>query len=415
MRLVTDPVIVWFLVILVLLGIAAAPPAAAAAKNNAAGGTVAIDDFEDRNLVGSSGLAWVPLADDLFGGATRMRIEPLHGGAAGSRGAMRVSATIGDAPGSVAGAWISIVPGGRTADLSGVDGVRLSLRGQGEVLVGVRRGGPMGGVNFMTTVAAGPDWKTVLVPFDQLKPQGAGLETTQWDPHDGRWVGITSLPGVRGEFHVDVDDVAWYAKDRKAARPTWDTKDPQTFRALEPDDPAPLAALPWRELASDPTGDGKPGLPDARALFVAADPRRPIAWVRIDLETPIPASWIGVNLVLDTDGDPADGTAWWGKDKSFRFDRLVTVWVFAVDRHYEGSVGIVSHDQAAAGFVTNDEEVHLALDREGRRVYLGVPSATIAAGTRAVAAVGSAFVFSDDLPASGGMEMEPPAAGSNGR
>jgi hypothetical protein len=56
----------------------------------------------------------------------------------------------------------------------------------------------MGGVNFMTTVAVGPEWKTVFVPFDQLVPQGQGLETTGWNSHDGRWVGITcrTFPGV---------------------------------------------------------------------------------------------------------------------------------------------------------------------------------------------------------------------------
>jgi hypothetical protein len=52
--------------------------------------------------------------------------------------------------------------------------------------------------------------------------------------------------------------------------------------------------------------------------------------------------------------------------------------------------------------------VHLALDRPARRVYLGVLSSTLpAAGARALAAVGSAFIFSDDLPASGGVEMGP--------
>ncbi|HZN04699.1 MAG TPA: hypothetical protein VFD06_14035 [Candidatus Polarisedimenticolia bacterium] len=406
MRLSTHSALVWFLVLLVLIGIAAAVPGGARAKSPSIDG-VSIDDFEDRNLVGSSGLAWVPLGDDLFGGPTRMRLEPLRGGASGSKGAMRVTATIGDGPGSVAGAWISIVPGGRTADLTGIDGVRLSVRGSGEVLVGVRRGGPMGGVNFMTTVTAGPDWRTVLVPFDRLKPQGQGLEATGWDPRDGRWLGVTSVPGAAGEFRVDVDDVAWYANDRKVPSPAWDAKDTPTFRALEADDPAPLAALPWRELARDPEGDGKPGLPDARALFVAPDPRRPLTWLRVDLQGPIPPSWMGVNLVLDTDGDPADGTPWWGNDKSFRFDRLVTAWVFSVDRHFEGSVGIATAEQAAAGLVTNDEEVHLALDRSARRVYLGVPSATLAAGTRTVAAVGSAFIFSDDLPASGGVEVGP--------
>jgi len=216
---------------------------------------------------------------------------------------------------------------------------------------------------------------------------------------------VSSAPGASGDFDITIDDVSWIGPKGSASPPA-EPGAPRFARALVPDDPAPLHDLPWRELARDDAGDARPGLPDGRALFVAKDPGRPLVWFRIDLEGPMPAHWIGVNLVLDVDGDPANGTAWWGKNTTFHFDRLVTAWVFQVGNRYEGSVGIVSADEAAAFRVTNDREVHLALDRAAKRVYLAVPASELeGVRTRLVAAVGSAMVHSDDLPDVGAVEL----------
>jgi hypothetical protein len=398
----TTRMLIWFFILLVLIGTTAVPGAAAGAHAAPAG---RIDDFEDRDLVSASGLSWIPLADDQFGGGTILKLEVARPGASGSKGAMRIAATLGEGPNAVAGAWTPVVPGGRAADLTGIDGLRLSLRGHGEVLVGIRRGGGMGGVNFMARVPVGPDWQSVVVPFLKLEPQGKGVETTAWDPHDARWIGISSVPGAQGSFEVEVDDVAWSVHG-SAAKPAWSANEPAAFRTMPKDDPAPLSRLAWRELAEDPGGDGKPRLPDARALSVATDPGRSIVWLRIDLQDAIPAEWMGVNLVLDTDGDPENGTPWWGKNTSFKFDRLVTAWVFVAQDHYEGMIGVAPPDQVAAGLVTSDDDLHLALDRSARRVYLGVPSRLFSlTQVRAVAAVGSSFIFSDDLPDTGAVVL----------
>lgn len=317
-----------------------------------------IDDFEDRDLIAASGSAWIPLGDDLLGRKTTLHLETTRGGSDGSKGALRLTGTIGDEPNAFGGAWTPVVEGGRAADLSRFSGLRLRLRGAGEVQVGVRRGSLARAVNFMARVTAGNDWSTVEIPFSRLHPQGAG--------------------------------------------------EPPTSRALIPDDAAPLRALPWRELARDGEGDGRTGLPDARALFVATDRARSLAWFRIDRQETPPATWIGVNLALDADGDPANGPAWWGKNTAFHFDRLVTAWVFRVGDRYEGTVGIASGDEVTAMQLTNQEEVRLAVDRALKRVYVGVPGALIdAGGTRVVAAVGSAFVYSDDLPNDGAALLDP--------
>jgi len=186
--------------------------------------------------------------------------------------------------------------------------------------------------------------------------------------------------------------------------------EPPTNRSLIPDDAAPLRALSWRELARDGDGDGRAGLPDARALFIATDPGRSLAWFRIDLKDAPPENWIGVNVALDCDADPTNGPAWWGKNSAFHFDRMITAWVFRVADRYEGMVGVASGEDVAAMRMTNQQEVHLAVDRGLKRVYLGVPKSVVEGGeVRAVAAVGSAMIFGDDLPNVGAAILGPAA------
>jgi hypothetical protein len=371
-----------------------------AAAIHASAAAARIDDFEDGDLIAATGSAWIPLCDDLIGGKTAMRLQPMVGGAHGSRGSLRLAGTIGDGPNAFAGVWTAVAPGSRAADLSRLEGLRLSIRGNGDVLVGVRRGSGAVSLNFMVQVTASGEWKDLDIPFTRLRPQGKVHENDPWDPHEAYWLGVSSVPGARGPFTIDIDAVAWIARPGSAAAaPAVESGAPPLTRHLDPDEAGPLRKLTWRELARDGEGDGKPGLPDARMLFAAVDASRPLVWFRIDLRDDVPPDWIGVNLVLDSDGDPLNGTAWWGQNAAFHFDRLVTAWVWRVGKGYEGTVGIASGEEVAAMRLTNDQELHLAIDRDVRRVYLGVPRAGIAgAATRAVAAVGSAMFHSDDLP-----------------
>ena len=387
-----------------IIGLLALAGAAGAAPVKTA--TLRIDDFEDRDLVAGKGSAWIPLGDDLLGGSTVLRLKPIRNGAGGSRGALRLDGTIGSGPGVFGGAWTAVADGGRSADLGRLTGLRLSLRGRGDVLVGVRSGPVAKSVNYMAKVTLTPDWSTVEIPFSRLQPQGKGMENETWNPREARWLGVQTIPGVSGPFSFEMDDLAWVGEDGSATAPVPAPGEPPSSRSLVPDDAAPLRALPWRELARDGAADGRPGLPDARALFVASDPSRPLAWFRIDLQDAPPSIWMGVNLALDTDGDPDNGTAWWGKNTAFHFDRLVTAWLFRVDEAYYGTVGIASTEEVAAMSLTNQEEVHFAMDRGAKRVYVGVPAALVgAASVRVVAAVGSAFTFADDLPNEGAARL----------
>ena len=78
---------------------------------------------------------------------------------------------------------------------------------------------------------------------------------------------------------------------------------------------AKLSTIPasgWTAVAADPERDGRvPSLPDATSLEVIPSADKMI-WVRVTLREPPNDRWIGINLALDIDGDPANGYAWWG-------------------------------------------------------------------------------------------------------
>src|SRR5262245_42924011 len=373
---------------------------------------ITVDDFEDGDPIAATGSGWLPMGDDLTGGKTSLRLETIKGGAHGSRGALRLSGTLGEGPGAFAYALTPVLEGTRPADLGQLTGIRLQIRSAADVLVGFA--GKASATNFMARVPASHDWTTVTVPFTSLQPQGKAHEKDPWDQHNAFWVGfgVSAIQGaVSGPFSIDIDDIALVGP-RGAGAPVPEPGVAPRTRGLTPDDASPLAGLEWRELAQDPAGDGRPGLPDARALFMARDRSGLLVWFRVDLQDALPPNWFGVNLALDVDGDPANGMAWWGKNKAFHFDRLVSAWLWNVGGRYEGTVGIASSEDVTAKKMANDQEVHFAEDRADNRIYVGVPAAAIASGgtmastpTHLLVAVGSAISHSDDVPDEGSITV----------
>src|SRR5262245_32146399 len=138
---------------------------------------------------------------------------------------------------------------------------------------------------------------------------------------------------------------------------------------IQLDSPARAAHLAWHELATDAASDGKsPRLPDAKSLAIAYDERHDEVWFRIGLQQAPPKASIGLNLALDTDLDQTNGTAWWGVQSGYRFDRLVTVWVRDVGSAYQGFVGVADSATVAAGRfgLPMPARIRVARDEVGR-------------------------------------------------
>ncbi|MFY9821600.1 MAG: hypothetical protein WAM82_09460 [Thermoanaerobaculia bacterium] len=165
-----------------------------------------------------------------------------------------------------------------------------------------------------------------------------------------------------------------------------------------------VPALTWRSVASDPPGDVlHPHLPDARDFAYAFDPKTDLLWFKVSTFEALPERWFGINVALDVDGNLENGMTWWGTNK-FKFDRLASAYLFMAEGYWQGLAGVADSEAAGRGFLSNlSKDVKVALDREKRAIFLGIPRSTLGGATtvRAIATVGSMLVNNDDVPNQG--------------
>jgi hypothetical protein len=369
-----------------------APPAAAHSST--------VDDFEDGDRQARSGRSWISIADDLTGGESLAELS-LTAPGAGSQRALRVAGTL--AAGGFAGAWVALDGRAQPTDVTDFEGVRLRIRGAGTFQLALRAGA-MPGHNYLAPIEAGAEWKQVSVPFADLRAANPGGPAI--DLGAVRWMGVTRGSGQPGRFEFQIDDVELYAS-RADARLRVQSASTMAVGF----EPSPSSAVPrgaCRELAQDPPDDGKQKrLPDATALAVCRDDAHDRVWFRIALAGPLPKRWLGANVALDVDGDPANGMAWWGTNTSFHFDRLVTVYGSEAGPGYEGMIGIADAAEVRSGSMNGSrgERVLVVLDSAKPAFVIGIPQSALGADARTpvrlVAAVGSAFQHNDDVPNEG--------------
>lgn len=155
-------------------------------------------------------------------------------------------------------------------------------------------------------------------------------------------------------------------------------------------------SVTWQPFLTDAGGDGKdPGLPDVIGVDRAESGDH--WWYRVTFREPVPRSF-GVNIIVNN-GDPSSGMRWWGAGSSFRFDRLVTVWISRDGDRYFGRVGVTDDDGARAARLTKiTSDIQVAMANEDRSVLIGVPREALALTETSaiIAAGGSHLVWNDD-------------------
>ena len=109
-----------------------------------------------------------------------------------------------------------------------------------------------------------------------------------------------------------------------------------------PEAPATLNAIHWKELLKDDQGDHLiPANSDGKALAYHYDKSADKLWFKFDLHGEINRSTMAINVLINTGNKNRDFTNWTRTNKTFQYDRLVTVWVREEAGKYVGwnSVG----------------------------------------------------------------------------
>lgn len=176
-----------------------------------------------------------------------------------------------------------------------------------------------------------------------------------------------------------------------------------------------MYAQNWNEIASDGQGDGaNPSLNDGKSLSWYYNSATDSLWFRVEVYGPMATNAFGVNIVLDTDGNPANGDAWWGNNGGFRYDRLITAWVTRSGQNYVGTIGVADPGGVAANDYGNlhRNNLQVIVDQAQNSYLIGVLRSDVDTdgNMRAIAAVGSNQYWNDDIPNSGAGILEESSA-----
>lgn len=173
--------------------------------------------------------------------------------------------------------------------------------------------------------------------------------------------------------------------------------------------PASARAQVWTVVGFDTKGDARdPSLADAATLSFSYDKQQDFLWFRVSLYGVPNEQSFGVNLVFDTGGDDAAKMNWWGANKAFKFDKLVTAWVKRGTQGYEGTIGVGDIAGVKAKQINNLLQNNLQLRVAGDSIIIGVKRTDITdkLKMKLIAAVGSNERWNDDLPNTGSVAID---------
>src|SRR5438445_5666555 len=171
--------------------------------------------------------------------------------------------------------------------------------------------------------------------------------------------------------------------------------------------PAMATAQVYSLLTFDGKGDGRDSsLADAAQLAYRYDKQQDFLWFRIALYGQPNKAAFGVNLVIDTGGDDSTKMNWWGANKTFRFDKIVTAYVTNRDKGdqgFEGTIGVGDAAGVSTKQLTNLRQNNLQIRVEGDSIVIGVKRTDITDKLKMnlIAAVGSNEQWNDDIPNAG--------------
>jgi pimeloyl-ACP methyl ester carboxylesterase len=173
--------------------------------------------------------------------------------------------------------------------------------------------------------------------------------------------------------------------------------------------PAIANAQVYTVLTFDGKGDGRdPALADAAQLAYRYDKEQDMLWFRIALYGQPNKEAFGLNLVIDTGVNDATRMNWWGANKTFKFDRLVTANVTRGEKDYVGTIGVADAAGVNAKQMTNLRANNLQIRVEGDAIVIGVKRTDITDKLKLnlIATVGSNEQLNDDLPNAGSATID---------
>ncbi len=165
----------------------------------------------------------------------------------------------------------------------------------------------------------------------------------------------------------------------------------------------------WTVVAVDPKGDARDSsLADAAQLSYRYDEPAGMLWFRVSMFGGLNADAFGVTIAVDTGATQSEKANWWGANKEFTFDRLITASVTRTGGRYAGTLGISDAAGAMRKEFANLRRDNVEVRVEGDAILIGVrrDELTDRMAMKAIAAVGSNDAWNDDIPNARSAEID---------
>ncbi len=161
----------------------------------------------------------------------------------------------------------------------------------------------------------------------------------------------------------------------------------------------------WTTLTTDATGDGQTsGYLDGTKLEYMYDDNTDSVYFRVTVDQ-YKANAFGINIIMNVTGAGSTGTWWGNQNSSFKYNRLITVWMSVPPM---GTVGVTDAAGAAANNFTKiagASKVTVIGNTTDKTYTIRIKRTDIYNGSslkaNVIAAVGAHNGWNDDLPNSG--------------
>ena len=166
----------------------------------AAPAAASLSDFDAGSAATPYGIGWTAAGDDTRGGNSHATQQLVDGGAAGTKGALEITGTVGNAIQYPFAGTVFFPEGPPTQglmDYSAKKTLSFQARGDGQhYMVMVMSGQTMGGIPLMYDFVAGPDWQEVR------------LDVAKFGIVDWKRVRMIAVGRMAvGTFRFQIDDV----------------------------------------------------------------------------------------------------------------------------------------------------------------------------------------------------------------
>jgi pimeloyl-ACP methyl ester carboxylesterase len=161
--------------------------------------------------------------------------------------------------------------------------------------------------------------------------------------------------------------------------------------------------------ALDAKGDGRDSsLADIAQLAYHYDKSQDLISFRLCFYGAPSARAFDVNIAIDTGGDDAAKTNWWGQNKAFRFDKLIAAGIRQSTNGWEATIGVAGVQAIKANQLNKLPQNSLQIQVEGDSVVVSVKRTDITDNMKVnvVASVGSGDNWSDDVPNSASVGID---------